>query len=105
MVRTTAAEEDTPPRVTRRRLLAWGLGATATILGAGAAAEELVSHGVLPGQQLLLQLDGACAVPVPAPKGKPSGLHVLFSLAEPAKTPRARTALPFQNFPRAVQAL
>ena len=37
--------------------------------------------------------------PGPAPKGKPSGLHFLFSLAEPAKTPHTRTALPFKTFP------
>jgi S-formylglutathione hydrolase FrmB len=47
--------------------LAWGLSATATVVAAGAAADELVSHGVLPGHQLLLQLEGACAVAVPPP--------------------------------------
>jgi S-formylglutathione hydrolase FrmB len=47
--------------------LAWGLGATATVVAAGAAVEELVTHGVLPGHQLLLQLEGACALSVPPP--------------------------------------
>jgi predicted esterase len=31
----------------------------------GASAYELVDHGVLPGKQLLDQLDGACSVPAP----------------------------------------
>lgn len=33
---------------------------------AGATGLELVSHGVLPGKQLLDQIDGACSVPAPA---------------------------------------
>ena len=33
---------------------------------ASAAGLELVSHGVLPGKQLLDQIDGACSVPTPA---------------------------------------
>jgi predicted esterase len=32
----------------------------------GAAAYELVDHGVLPGKPLLDQLDGACSVPAPS---------------------------------------
>ena len=32
---------------------------------AGAAGFELVSHGVLPGKQLLDQIDGACSLPAP----------------------------------------
>jgi len=67
MARATASEDGTSPRFSRRRILACGLGATATVLGAGAVAEELVAHGVLPGQQLLLQFEGACSVPGPTP--------------------------------------
>jgi pimeloyl-ACP methyl ester carboxylesterase len=67
MVGVAGAGRDSSPRFTRRRLLAWGLGATATVVAAGAAADELVSHGVLPGRQLLLQLEGACTVAAPPP--------------------------------------
>ncbi len=42
--------------------LALGAGA---VVAAGAAGLELVAHGVLPGQQLLDRLDGACDVGVP----------------------------------------
>jgi pimeloyl-ACP methyl ester carboxylesterase len=53
----------TPPtRVSRRRFLAWGVGGLATVVGAGAAGVELVSHGVVPGKQVLNDLDGACSV-------------------------------------------
>lgn len=52
-------------RLTRRQLLGWGLGGAAAILGAGAGGLELVSHGVLPGRQVLDQLDGACSVSAP----------------------------------------
>jgi pimeloyl-ACP methyl ester carboxylesterase len=59
-------------RLSRRHLLAWGLGATATVLGAGAAAVELASHGVIPGRQELLQWEGDCAVAaVPAVFSEP----------------------------------
>jgi predicted esterase len=59
------SDADTESRFTRRRLLVWGLGATATVLGAGAVGESLVADGVLPGRQVLLNLEGACSVPVP----------------------------------------
>jgi len=36
------------------------------VVVASAAGLELVSHGVLPGKQLLDQIDGACSVPAPA---------------------------------------
>jgi hypothetical protein len=39
------------------------LGGAAVVAGAGVTGLELVAHGVLPGQQLLDQLDGACSVP------------------------------------------
>jgi pimeloyl-ACP methyl ester carboxylesterase len=51
--------------VGRRQVLAWALGASAAAAAGGAAAVELVSRGVLPGRQLLLQLEGACAVASP----------------------------------------
>src|SRR5580704_17583099 len=50
------------PRWSRRRVLALGLGGAAAVVAAGAVGLELVSHGVLPGQQELDQLDGACTV-------------------------------------------
>jgi pimeloyl-ACP methyl ester carboxylesterase len=50
--------------LTRRRLLAAGLG-TAAVAAAGAAGLELIQHGVLPGKTDLAQLDGACSVTGP----------------------------------------
>ena len=50
--------------LTRRRLLATGLG-TAAVAAAGAAGLELIEHGVLPGKTDLAQLDGACEVASP----------------------------------------
>jgi pimeloyl-ACP methyl ester carboxylesterase len=50
--------------LTRRRLLAAGLG-TAVVAAAGAVGLELIEHGVLPGKTDLAQLDGACEVPSP----------------------------------------
>ena len=50
--------------LTRRRLLAAGIG-TATVAAAGAAGLELIEHGVLPGKTDLAQLDGACSVAGP----------------------------------------
>jgi S-formylglutathione hydrolase FrmB len=52
--------------LSRRRLLAWAVGGVGTALVAGAAGVEMVSHGVLPGKQLLDQIDGACSVPATA---------------------------------------
>ena len=46
--------------LTRRRLLAAGLG-TAGVAAAVAAGLELIEHGVLPGKTDLAQLDGALA--------------------------------------------
>ncbi|MGO8874679.1 MAG: alpha/beta hydrolase [Acidimicrobiales bacterium] len=59
----TTEDGASPQRFDRRRLLAYGLGGIAAVVAAGAGGVELVSHGVLPGGQLLDQLDGACSVP------------------------------------------
>jgi pimeloyl-ACP methyl ester carboxylesterase len=53
------------PAVSRRSLLTWIAGGVGIVIVAGAAGVELVSHGVLPGKQLLDQIDGACSVPAP----------------------------------------
>lgn len=50
------------PVLSRRRLLAWGLGG-AGVAAAGALGVELVDHGVLPGRLVLNTLDGACDAP------------------------------------------
>jgi pimeloyl-ACP methyl ester carboxylesterase len=50
---------------TRRRVLGASLGGLAGLGGAGAVGLELVARGVLPGQQVLDRLDGACAVASP----------------------------------------
>jgi pimeloyl-ACP methyl ester carboxylesterase len=54
-----------PRRWSRRRLLSVGLGGAAAAVVVGVTGFELVSHGVLPGQQRLDELDGACSVDVP----------------------------------------
>ena len=51
--------------MSRRRLLAWGLGGGAAVLAAGASGVELVLHGVLPGRQRLVQATGGCHVEAP----------------------------------------
>jgi enterochelin esterase-like enzyme len=57
-------------RLTRRRVLGYGLGAAA---GATVAGLELVSHGVLPGRSVLDELDGACSAAVPGETFSPAG--------------------------------
>jgi enterochelin esterase-like enzyme len=54
-----------PGRWTRRRVLGAGLGGLAAVTAAGAGALELAARGVLPGGQLVDQLDGACSVAGP----------------------------------------
>ena len=49
--------------ITRRGALAYGLAAAA---GGAFACLELVAHGVLPGRQMLDELDGACSVASPS---------------------------------------
>lgn len=48
--------------LSRRRVLAVGLGAIGAVVGAGIVGIELVDHGVLPGKSLLDRLDGSCSV-------------------------------------------
>jgi pimeloyl-ACP methyl ester carboxylesterase len=57
----------------RRRFLTWGLGGAAVVVAGGAGGLELVSHGVLPGKDVLDQIDGACAVAGPALQFSPPG--------------------------------
>lgn len=66
----TLTEEDvteTEPTTgwSRRRVLTRSLGGLAGLVVAGAVGSELVEHGVLPGKQVLDQLDGACTVAAP----------------------------------------
>jgi pimeloyl-ACP methyl ester carboxylesterase len=50
---------------TRRQVLGVGGAGLAAVAAAGAGGLELVSRGVLPGRQVLDQLDGACSVASP----------------------------------------
>ena len=52
-------------QITRRRALQAGAGGLLGLLGAGAAAFELVDHGVLPGRVRLDELLGRCSLPAP----------------------------------------
>jgi pimeloyl-ACP methyl ester carboxylesterase len=62
-VRPVEAPADSgPTRWNRRRFLKLGIGGAAVVVVAGATGFELVSHGVLPGQQTLDRLDGGCSV-------------------------------------------
>jgi pimeloyl-ACP methyl ester carboxylesterase len=54
----------------RRRILACGIGG---FIGAASAGFELVDHGVLPGKQTLVELDGTCSVASPALTFAPAG--------------------------------
>jgi len=74
MVRRTSKDDDPPileddhpgglkeSAWDRRRFLKIGIGGVALVVVAGVTGLELVSHGVLPGQQTLDQFDGACSV-------------------------------------------
>jgi hypothetical protein len=61
------------PGLGRRRLLAYGIAGIAAVVGAGAIGVELVARGVLPGHQLLNELDGACSVASPQLTFSPLG--------------------------------
>jgi enterochelin esterase-like enzyme len=54
-----------PGRLSRRGILTLGVSGIAAVLVAGVVGVELISHGVLPGQQELDQLDGGCSVAGP----------------------------------------
>jgi pimeloyl-ACP methyl ester carboxylesterase len=58
--------DSSPPRWSRRHILAFGVGGAAVVLAGGVLGLELVSHGVLPGQQELDRVDGGCSVAGPA---------------------------------------
>jgi len=60
-------------RLDRRHLLVYGLGGIAIVAAAGTTGIELMLHGVLPGKQLLDQIDGACSVPGPTLRFAPLG--------------------------------
>ncbi len=69
-------EGTSEPRLSRHRVIGWGIGGVAVIAVAGASSIELVSHGVLPGKQKLDELDGACSVSVPPLSYSPAGRSV-----------------------------
>jgi len=58
---------------TRRRFLAGAAAGVAVLAGGATAVVELVSHGVLPGGQLLDQLEGDCSVSRPPWRFSPLG--------------------------------
>jgi hypothetical protein len=64
------------PRLSRRRVLGWGIGGVVVVAAAGASGFELVSHGVLPGKQRLDELKGACSVSVSTLRYAPPGPSV-----------------------------
>ena len=57
--------DDSSSIFSRRHLLKWVLGAAGVVIIGGASGVELVNKGVLPGKQLLDQLDGACSLATP----------------------------------------
>ena len=77
-----------PRRWTRRRVLAVGIGSVAAVAVAGGSGLELVSHGVLPGRQVLDQLDGACSVSGPSLRFSGEGTSKSGSFASRARRRR-----------------
>jgi S-formylglutathione hydrolase FrmB len=63
----SADPDEDPGRAgwSRRRVLTVGLGSLAGLAVAATVGVELVSHGVVPGKDVLDQLDGACSVAAP----------------------------------------
>lgn len=68
-VRPPAAER----RLSRRRLLTVAASSLGVLVAGAAGVDELVQHGVLPGRQLLDELDGACSVSQPPLSTRPRG--------------------------------
>ena len=64
------------PRWSRRKILTLGAGGLVAVIAAGVVGTELIAHGVLPGQQELDQLDGACAVASPPLKFSALGVSI-----------------------------
>jgi enterochelin esterase-like enzyme len=64
----------TARRWSRRRVLTVGAASVAAVLAGGALGVELVSHGVLPGQQELDEIDGACSVVAPSLRFSATGV-------------------------------
>ncbi|HSR84690.1 MAG TPA: alpha/beta hydrolase-fold protein [Streptosporangiaceae bacterium] len=80
-------------RVSRRALLAGGLGIAA--VGGAATAYELVQAGVLPGKYALARLDGACGSAPPLPPGPaPTRREVAFYSAHRRRTVTMVTLTP-----------
>jgi hypothetical protein len=71
-----SAETTSERMISRRWLLAFGLGGAAMVVVGGATALELVKHDVLPGKQFLDSVDGACSVPSPPLEFAPLGPSV-----------------------------
>ncbi len=71
-----------PPEVTgrtggrwsRRRVLTVGAAGVAAVFAGGALGVELVSHGILPGQQELDEIDAACSVVAAPLRFSPTGV-------------------------------
>ncbi len=84
---SSAADEvaTSSPRWTRRRVLTLGAASAATVVAAGAIGVELISHQVLPGKQLLDQLDGVCSAPEPAMPTSTPGPQVSGSFYSAAR--------------------
>ncbi len=85
MARRTPSAQRSEHRLSRRQLLAWGFGATATVVAGGVTAVEFVSHGVVPGHQALLQLEGDCDVVGPVPTFSAPGLQLSGSFYSQAR--------------------
>ena len=76
-------------------MLGTGLGGLAAVAAAGTGGLELVAHGVLPGQQILDRLDGACAVTGPRLAFSPAGPAVSGSFFSRARGRRVGYAIAY----------
>lgn len=59
--------------MSRRRVLAWGLGGLGTAVVAGTGGAQLILHGVLPGKSSLERMTGGCDVATPSLTAAPAG--------------------------------